>query len=73
MKDFSRICNIMFTSRVCYGKYTFHKVKFSIGKAFFIVFEMGASTKGLSAGYVAVRFGVAEKTTLVHAQGTGGY
>ncbi len=40
----------------------FHKVKFSIRKAFFIVFEMSTSTKSFSASYVSVPFSVAEKT-----------
>ncbi|NQU32871.1 MAG: IS1595 family transposase, partial [Bacteroidetes bacterium] len=40
----------------------FHKVKFGVRKAFFICFEMATSTKSLSASYIAVRFGVTEKT-----------
>nr|MDA3928506.1 IS1595 family transposase [Prolixibacteraceae bacterium] len=40
----------------------FHKVKFGLRKSFFICFEMATTTKSLSASYVAVRFGVTEKT-----------
>ena len=40
----------------------FHKVKFGVRKAFFICFEMATTTKSLSASYVAVRYGVTEKT-----------
>ncbi len=37
-------------------------VKFGIRRAFFIRFEMSATTKSLSVIYVGVRFGVTEKT-----------
>jgi transposase-like protein len=40
----------------------FHKVKFGIRKAFFITFEMTASTKGLSASQVAKRYEITRKT-----------
>jgi transposase-like protein len=37
-------------------------VKFGLRKAFFLCFELATSTKGLSASYVADRYGVTEKT-----------
>ncbi len=40
----------------------FHKVKFGIRKAFFIMFEMVATTKGISASQMAKRYGVSRKT-----------
>ncbi|MNR58117.1 hypothetical protein D3C85_1790390 [compost metagenome] len=40
----------------------FHIVKFGLGKAFFIFFEMATTTKSLSASQMAVRFEVQEKT-----------
>lgn len=40
----------------------FHKVKFGIQKAFMIVFEMSATTKGLSATQVSKRYGITRKT-----------
>lgn len=40
----------------------FHKVKFGIQKAFMIVFEMTATTKGLSSSQVSKRYGVTRKT-----------
>lgn len=40
----------------------FHKVKFGVRKAFMIVFEMSATTKGLSASQVAKRYGITRKT-----------
>jgi transposase-like protein len=39
-----------------------HKVKFGIRKAFLIMFEMTATTKGLSASQVAKRYGITRKT-----------
>lgn len=61
-KDFSRTCNICSHQESATSNTLFHKVKFGVRKAFFIVFEMATSTKSLSASYVAVRFGVTEKT-----------
>ena len=61
-KDFSRTCNICSHQESATSNTLFHKVKFGIRKAFFIVFEMSTSTKSLSASYVSVRFGVTEKT-----------
>ena len=61
-KDFSRTCNICSHQESATSNTLFHKVKFGVRKAFFIVFEMRTSTKSLSASYVAVRFGVTEKT-----------
>ena len=40
----------------------FHKVKFGLQKAFMIVFEMSATTKGLSASQVAKRYSITRKT-----------
>jgi len=39
-----------------------HKVKFGIRKAFFIMFEMTASTKGLSSSQVGRRYGITRKS-----------
>lgn len=61
-KDFSRTCNICSHQESATANTLFHKVKFGVRKAFFIVFEMSTSTKSLSASYVGVRFGVTEKT-----------
>jgi len=61
-KDFSRTCNVCSHQESATANTLFHKVKFGARKAFFIVFEMGTSTKSLSASYAAVRFGVTEKT-----------
>lgn len=61
-KDFSRTCNICSHQESATSNTLFHKVKFGVRKAFFIVFEMSTSTKSLSASYAAVRFGVTEKT-----------
>ncbi|MBZ9620726.1 IS1595 family transposase [Psychroflexus lacisalsi] len=61
-KDFSRTCNICSHQESATSNTLFHKDKFGVRKAFFIVFEMATSTKSLSASYVAVRFGVTEKT-----------
>ena len=61
-KDFSRTCNICSHQESATSNTLFHKVKFGVRKAFFITFEMGTSTKSLSASYMGVRYGVTEKT-----------
>lgn len=61
-KDYSRTCNICSHQESSTSNTLFHKVKFGVRKAFFITFEMGTSTKSLSAGYMGVRYGVTEKT-----------
>ena len=58
----SRTCNKCSHTESSTANTLFHKVKFGIRKAFFICFEMATSTKSLSASYIAVRFGVTEKT-----------
>lgn len=61
-KDFSRTCNICSHQESSTSNTLFHKVKFGVRKAFFIVFEISTTTKNLSASYVSVRFSVTEKT-----------
>jgi len=61
-KDYSRTCNICSHQESSTSNTLFHKVKFGVRNAFFITFEMVTSTKGLSAGYMGVRYGVTEKT-----------
>lgn len=60
--NFSRTCNKCSHTESATANTLFHKVKFGVRKAFFICFEMATSTKSLSASYIAVRFGVTEKT-----------
>ena len=60
--DYSRTCNICSHQESATSSTLFHKVKFGVRKAFFITFEMGTSTKSLSASYMGVRYGVTEKT-----------
>lgn len=61
-KDYSRTCNVCSHQESATSNTLFHKVKFGVRKAFFITFEMGTSTKSLSASYMGVRYGVTEKT-----------
>jgi len=47
----------------------FHKVKFGIQKAFWIVFEMSCTTKGLSTTtQAAKRYGITQKTSWLFMQ-----
>lgn len=60
--DYSRTCNKCSHIESATSNTLFHKVKFGVRKAFFICFEMSTSTKGLSASYMGVRYGITEKT-----------
>jgi hypothetical protein len=60
--DFSRQCNVCNHRESPTANTLFHKVKFGLRKAFFICFEMSTTTKSLSARYVAVRYGITERT-----------
>lgn len=46
----------------------FHKVKFGLDKAFYIVFKMSATTKSISAEQLAKTIGVNRKTALLFQQ-----
>ncbi|MGO2103533.1 MAG: IS1595 family transposase [Psychroflexus halocasei] len=61
-KDFAIQCNICRHIESATAETLFHKVKFGVRKAFFICFEMATTTKSLSASYMAVRYGITEKT-----------
>jgi len=61
-KDLARQCNICRHIESPTANTLFHKVKFGVRKAFFICFEMSTTTKSLSASYMAVRYGITERT-----------
>ncbi|MDO5615879.1 MAG: IS1595 family transposase [Cruoricaptor ignavus] len=61
-KDFSRTCNICSDTESPTAGTLFHRVKFGLRKAFFICFEMSATTKDISALQMSVRYGISENT-----------
>jgi len=61
-KDYSRTCNNCSHTESSCSNTLFHKVKFGLRKAFFIVFEMTTTTKSLSASQMGVRYGITDKT-----------
>lgn len=64
-KNLSRTCNICSHTESPTVGTLFHKLKFSLRKAFFICFEMSTTTKSLSASQTSVRFGIAENTARI--------
>ena len=58
----SMVCTKCFHIESPTANTMFHKVKFGLRKAFFIIFEMSATSKGLSASQVAKRYGISRKT-----------
>ncbi|WP_392436652.1 IS1595 family transposase [Cruoricaptor ignavus] len=61
-KDFSRTCNICSDTESPTAGTLFHRVKFGLRKAFFICFEMSATTKDISALQMSARYGISENT-----------
>ena len=61
-KKYQRCCTLCKHIESSTAGTLLHKVKFGIRKAFLIMFEMTASTKGLSASQVAKRYGITRKT-----------
>jgi transposase-like protein len=67
-KNLARDCNRCHHVESPTAGTLFHRVRFGIRKAFGIVFEMSATTKGLSASQVAKRYGISRTTawTFMH-------
>ena len=61
-EDYSRTCNQCSDTEIPTANTIFHRVRFGIRIAFFICFEMCATTKSLSASQMGVRYGITEKT-----------
>lgn len=67
-KNLARDCNRCHHVESPTAGTLFHRVRFGIRKAFGIVFEMSATTKGLSSSQVARRYGISRTTawTFMH-------
>lgn len=61
-KNFSRTCNKCYDIESPTANTIFHRVRFGVRIAFFICFEMAATTKSLSATQMGIRYGITEKT-----------
>ena len=61
-KDHSRTCTLCKSVETAPARTLFHKCKFGLRKAFMIVFEMSASTRGLSSSQMARRYEISRPT-----------
>lgn len=61
-KNLARDCNMCHHIESPTAGTIFHKLRFGMRKAFGIVFEMSATTKGLSASQVSKRYGISRQT-----------
>ncbi len=61
-KNLARDCNRCHHIESPTANTLFHRLRFGIRKAFMIVFEMSATTKGLSSSQVAKRYGISRQT-----------
>lgn len=61
-KDHSRTCTLCKSVETAPAGTLFHKCKFGLRKAFMIVFEMSASTRGLSSSQMARRYEISRPT-----------
>ena len=67
-KSHSRVCKKCRRIDSATANTLFHKVKFGLHKAFWIVFEMSCSTKSISSTQVAKRVGITQKTAWLFMQ-----
>lgn len=67
-KPFTRACKKCKRIDSVTANTLFHKVKFGLHKAFWIVFEMSCSSKGMSSVQVAKRLGITQKTAWLFMQ-----
>jgi transposase-like protein len=61
-KNLARDCNLCHHIESPTAGTVFHKLRFGMRKAFGIIFEMSATTKGLSASQVSKRYGISRQT-----------
>lgn len=61
-KNLARDCNMCHHIESPTAGTMFHKLRFGVRKAFWIIFEMTATTKGLSSSQVAKRYGISRQT-----------
>lgn len=66
-KNLARDCNKCHHIESPTAGTLFHKLRFGLRKAFFIVFEFTATTKGLSSSQVAKRYGISRTTAWAFA------
>lgn len=60
--NFARECNVCHHRSSPTANTLFHKLRFGLRKAFMIIFEMSATTKGLSASQVSRRYQISRTT-----------
>jgi len=67
-KNFARDCNRCHHIESPTANTLFHKLRFGLRKSFMLIFEMSASTKGISASQAAKRYGISRTTawTFMH-------
>lgn len=61
-QDVSRCCNICKTIESPTANTMFHRLRFGLRTAFMIIFEMGCSTKGMSASQISRRYDISRPT-----------
>lgn len=61
-KKLARVCKSCRYSGSVTANTLFHKLKFGLRKAFYILFEMSATTKGLSSIMMSQKYEVTQKT-----------
>ena len=62
-KNMARDCNRCHHIESPTANTLFHKLRFGLRKAFLLMFEMSASTKGISASQAAKRYGISRTTS----------
>jgi hypothetical protein len=61
-KDYQRVCQKCYQKESPTAGTIFHHLRFGLQKAFYIIFEMSTSSKGISSVQISKRYGITQKT-----------
>lgn len=61
-KDYNRVCQKCYHRESATAGTIFHHLRFGLLKAFYIVFEMSTTSKGMSSVQISKRYGITQKT-----------
>jgi len=61
-QDYHRVCQKCYQKESSTASTIFHHLRFGLQKAFYIIFEMSTSSKGISSVQISKRYGITQKT-----------
>lgn len=61
-RDYNRVCQKCYQKESATTGTIFHHLRFGLQKAFYIIFEMSTTSKGISSVQISKRYGITQKT-----------